>query len=230
MNWFLIALLPPALWSITNHFDKYLLSKYFKGGGVGALMVFSSIIGVVLLPIIAFLHPEVLRLSTNTILIAVNGFLYVLASLPYFYALQRDEASICIPIFQLIPVLSFILAYLILGETLTQFQLIGGFLIMLAAIGITLDLSDGRKAKFKKEVFGLMILSSLLYSLNFLFFKYFAVQSSFWFTSFWEYVGFAVFATLLMIFIKSYRIQFIAVFKTNRARVLGLNGANEMRL
>ena len=34
MNWFLIALLPPALWSVTNHFDKYLLSKFFKGGGV----------------------------------------------------------------------------------------------------------------------------------------------------------------------------------------------------
>jgi uncharacterized membrane protein len=99
MNWFLIALLPPALWSVTNHFDKYLLSRYFKGGGVGALMVFSSIIGVFLLPIIAFLHPEVLQFNLINILIAINGFLYTLSVLPYFYALQKDEASICVPLF-----------------------------------------------------------------------------------------------------------------------------------
>lgn len=38
MNWFLIALIPPTVWAATHHFDKYLLSKYFKGGGVGALL------------------------------------------------------------------------------------------------------------------------------------------------------------------------------------------------
>jgi len=228
MNWFLIALLPPALWSVTNHFDKYLLSRFFKGGGVGALMVFSSIIGVFLLPIIAFIHPEVLHFSVTNILIAINGFLYILAVLPYFYALQKDEASICVPLFQIIPVFSYVLAYLVLGETLTKIQIFGGLFIMLGAIGISLDLSDGKKVKFKKEVFWLMMLSSLLFALNFLFFKYFAIQSDFWFTSFWEYVGFAIFATLLMVFVKSYRRQFITVLKTNRVTVLGLNGVNEI--
>jgi len=73
MNWFLIALVPPALWAITNHFDKYLLSKYFKGGGVGALMVFSSIIGVCLLPVIYWLHPEVINsFDLRYLLISIN--------------------------------------------------------------------------------------------------------------------------------------------------------------
>ena len=228
MDWFLIALLPPALWSITNHFDKYLLSKYFKGGGVGALMVFSSIIGVCLLPLIAFLHPEVLRFSPNNILITLNGFLYILAILPYFYALQKDEASICVPLFQLIPVFSFVLSYFLLRETLNNNQMAGGILIVVGAIGITLDLTEHKKIKFKKEVFWLMMLSSFIFSLNFIFFKRFAIESDFWFTSFWEYVGFAVFASLLMIFIKSYRAEFFNVLKTNRATVLGLNGVNEI--
>lgn len=228
MNWFLIALLPPALWSVTNHFDKFLLSRYFKGGGVGALMVFSSIIGLFLLPFIAFLHPEVLRFNISNILIAINGFLYVLSVLPYFYALQKDETSICVPLFQLIPVFSFVLGYVILGETITVNQMLGGLLIMVGAIGISLDLSEGKKVKFKRDVFWLMTLSSLLYSLNFLFFKYFAIQSDFWFTSFWEYVGFALFAVLLMIFVKSYRNEFVNVLKNNRLTVLGLNGINEV--
>ncbi len=228
MNWFLIALIPPALWAATNHIDKYLVSKYFKGAGVGALMVFSSLIGVFLLPIIAFLHPEVISFSHTSILIALNGFLYILAVLPYFYALQKDETSICVPLFQLIPVFTYVLAFFVLGETLTNNQLLGGLLVVTGAIGISLDLTNIKKIKFKKEVFGLMMLSSLIFALNFLFFKYFAIQSSFWFTSFWEYVGFAVFAFLLMIFVKSYRKQFVTVMKTNRVFVLSLNGLNEI--
>jgi len=228
MNWFLIALIPPVLWSATNHLDKYLIGKFFKGGGAGVLMVFSSLIGLLLLPFIAFLHPEVLVFSTKNILIAINGFLYILAVLPYFYALDKDEASICVPLFQLVPVFSYVLAYFVLGETLSNNQLFGGLLIVVGALGISLDLSDGKKVKFKKEVFWLMTLSSLIFALNFLFFKYFAIQSSFWFTSFWEYVGFAVFAFLLMVFVKSYREQFITVMKTNRVIVLSLNGANEI--
>lgn len=73
-----------------------------------------------------------------------------------------------------------------------------------------------------------MMLSSLLFSLNFLFFKFFALQESFWTTSFWEYVGFAVFALILMLFVKSYRKEFFAVMKENKIPVIGLNGFNEI--
>lgn len=228
MNWFLISLLPPALWSITNHMDKYLLSKFFKGGGVGALMVFSSLVGLVLLPIIVLLHPAVLTFSLESILIALNGFLFVLAVLPYFYALQKDEASVAVPLFQLIPVISYGLAYFLLGETLLVSQIMGGLLIIVGAIVLTLDLTNIRKVTFKKEVFWLMMLSSFIYSLNFLLFKFFALQSDFWFTSFWEYVGFALFALLLMVCVKSYRLEFFSVLKSNKAAVLGLNGINEL--
>lgn len=228
MNWFLIALLPPAFWSVTNYFDKYLLSKYFKGGGVGALMIFSSIIGVFLLPIIAFIRPEVLVFSVRNILIAINGSLYLLAILPYFYALQRDETSIAVPIFQLIPVFSYVLAYFVLGETLTGIQILGGLLVVAGAIWISLELSEEKKIRFKKEVFFLMLLSSLLFALNFLFFKYFSIRSDFWFTSFWEYVGFSTFSFLLWVFIKPYRLQFMKVMKENKLSALGLNGINEV--
>lgn len=132
------------------------------------------------------------------------------------------------PLFQLIPVFSYVLAYLVLGETLVIYQILGGVFIVGGAIGISLDLSDGKKIKFKKEVFWLMMLSSVIFALNFLFFKYFAIQSNFWFTSFWEYVGFAIFAVLIMLFVKSYRAQFVDVLRNNKVTVLGLNGANEI--
>lgn len=229
MNWFLVALIPPALWSVTNHLDKYLISKYFKGGGVGALMVFSSLIGVLLLPFIAIFNPGVFGVNLmNAILIALNGFIYILAVLPYFYAIQRDEASVTVPLFQLIPIFSYILAYFVLKETLLPKQIIGGILVVMGAIGISLEIGEEKTIKFKKEVFWLMALSSLLFATNFLFFKFFALQESFWTTSFWEYVGLAVFAILVMVFIKPYRREFFSVMKKNKLPVIGLNGFNEI--
>lgn len=229
MNWFLIALIPPAVWSITNHLDKYLLSKYFKSGGVGALMVFSSIIGMFLLPIIYFIHPEVIKaFNPKFLLISLNGFFYVLAVLPYFYALLKDETSVAAALFQMIPIFSYILAYFVLGETLTVLQMLGGLVIIVGAVLITLDLTNHKKIVFKKEVFGLMALSCLLFSINFLFFKFFAIEYSFWVTSFWEYLGFAIFASLLLLFIPSYRKQFSSVMKKNSLAVLTVNGVNEI--
>ncbi|WKZ30167.1 MAG: EamA family transporter [Candidatus Dojkabacteria bacterium] len=228
MNWFLISLLPPALWSITNHIDKYLLSKYFKGGGVGALMIFSSLIGAFLLPIIYIIHPAVFEsITISHLIIVVNGFLYVLAILPYLYVLQKDEATIAVPLFQLIPVYSFILGFLILGETLSVAQLIGGFIIVTASVFIALDITNIKKIKFKLNVFLLMALSSLLFSLNFIFFKLFAVEANFFVTSFWEYVGF-VLCALCLLLVKKYRQEFLDVLKTNSKVVLATNGINEV--
>jgi len=229
MNWFLIALIPPAIWSATNHFDKYLISKYFKGGGVGALMMFSSIIGVFILGVIAIIHPEVLSYPiAKGLFIALNGFVYLLATLPYLYALRKDEASIAVPMFQMIPVFTYFLAWLILGETLSGSQLMGGILIILGAIIISLELSEVNKISIKKEVLILMTISSLFFSLNFIFFKYFAISATFWITSFWEYVGFAIFSFFLFVFIKKYRDEFISVIKANKVNVLTLNGINEI--
>lgn len=229
MNWFLIALIPPAIWSATNHFDKYLVSKYFKGGGVGALMMFSSLIGVFILGVIAIIHPEVLSYPvTKGFFIALNGFVYLLATLPYLYALRKDEASIAVPMFQMIPVFTYFLAWLILGETLNGSQLLGGILIILGAVIISLELSEVNKISIKKEVLFLMTISSLFFSLNFIFFKYFAINATFWVTSFWEYVGFAIFSFFLFVFIKKYRDEFVSAIKANKVTVLTLNGINEI--
>lgn len=229
MSWFLIALIPPAIWSATNHFDKYLISKYFKGGGVGALMMFSSLIGIFISGIIAVVHPEVLSYPfAQSVYIILNGFVYLLSTLPYLYAIRKDEASVAVPMFQLIPVFTYFLAWLILGETLNKNQLFGGILIILGAIIISLKLSKTKKIILKKEVLLLMTISSLFFSLNFLFFKYFAINASFWVTSFWEYIGFTIASFLLFVFVKKYRDEFISVIKSNRLTVLTLNGINEV--
>jgi len=227
MNWFLIALAAPALWAITNHIDKYLITRYFKSGGVGSLIIFSALIGLFVLPFILIIHPAVFSInSTLAVLIALNGFIYVLAMLPYLYALEKDEASIVVPLFQTVPVFSYILALIVLKEVLTLYQITASILIIIGAVGLSLDLDN--KYRLKRKVFSLMLFSSFLVALNGLIFKFVAIREDFWTTSFWEYIGFSILAFILLIFVKSYREQFLAVIKANRVPVISLNALNEV--
>ena len=192
-------------------------------------MIFSASVSVLLLPVIAIIHPVVLQqFNLSYLLIVVNGSFYLLATLPYFYALDKDDASLTVPLFQMIPVFSFILGYIFLGEVLDINQILGGIIILVSSVFISLNLADIKKIHMKWDVFLLMVLSSLLYSLNFIFFKYFAVETDFFITSFWEYIGFGLFGLFLLIFIKSYRDGFISVLKTNKTQVLGVNITNEI--
>lgn len=228
MNWFFIALIAPVLWAITNHFDKYLLTKYFKGGSVGALMIFSALIGVFVLPVIYLIHPAIFSIKLIfAVLITLNGFLYVLSLLPYLYALAKDEASIVVPLYQLVPVFSYGLAYFALNERLSGLQILASVLIIVGAVALSIEF-NGNKTKFKSQVFWLMVLASFLVALNGLIFKFVAIKEDFWTTSFWEYVGLALFALFLLIFIKSYRRQFLKTLKENRSLVISINGVNEV--
>lgn len=228
MNWFFLALIGPALWSISNHLDKYLISKYFKGGGVGSLIIFSSIFGVFVLPFILLIEPHVLRIQPYHIFILwVNSLFYVLAIIAYLYALRKDEASIVVPIFQMIPVFGYFVAYIILGETLTTKQILASLLIIFGAVVLSLDLSN-TKPTIKTTVLLLMLLSSFLISIGGVLFKLAALEATFWISTFWSYVGLASIGVFLYAFIKSYREQFLFVMRRNRIPVIGLNGFNEI--
>lgn len=225
----LVALIAPALWAANNHFDKYIVGKYFKSTGVGAMMIFSALIGVLVLPVAGFLQQSAFSINPLTaLLIALNGCLYLVATLPYLKALKISDASAAIPMFQVIPVISFVLAWVILGETLTGNQMAGGLLVVLGAIIISFEMQEGRKLKLRSDILALMFLSSFIFALHFLFFKVFAVDTDFWTTVFWESVGFVAFAVFLLAFIKSYRRDFLAVFRKNGEIVISLNVFNEV--
>jgi uncharacterized membrane protein len=228
MNWFLIALASTVLWSSTNFIDKYLVSKYFQERGISVLMIFSALIGLVLLPVILiFNHGQVFNLPPRDIFILlVSGVVYVFAILPYFFALRDEDASLVAPYFQSIPVFSYFLGLIFLGEHLAGMQIFSALLIILGAVGLSMNFA-GKKKFFRWRIFGLMMLSSFLYSLNIFFFKFMERGSDFWTTSFWEYAGFSL-AAFGMLAIGRYRRQFFDSLKINGLPVLGINAANEI--
>src|SRR3989344_2195682 len=186
MNWFFIALGAPFLWAIVNHADKYLLSKYFKGKNVGALLIFSTLVAILVLPTLYFINP----------------------------------------LFQIIPIFSFILAFIILGETLTVRQIIGSILIICGSIFIAMDI--GKKFALKGRVLGLMVGSSFLFALYETIFKFVAVDEGFIVSSFWEYTGLFIVGVFFFTFVKNYRRQFIGLIKLRPIFMLSYNTASEI--
>ena len=231
MHWFFIALVGPIVWSIVNHTDKYLLSKYSKEkeGGVGSLMIFSTLFSVFLLPILFFLDQSVFSVSiSNILLLLLVGFINGLSIFMYMSALETDEASIVVPFFQIVPVFGYFLGYLMLGEVLNINKIAPACLLIFGAIILSLEFSEDHPVKIKKKVFSLMLGSTFMIAFSEVLFKFVAIEEEgFWLSSFWNYAGLVLFGLILYICVKSYRTEFITLIKTSGKIILSLNIASE---
>jgi uncharacterized membrane protein len=228
MNWFIYALGAQFLWSIVNHADKFLLEKHFKGKrGVGALMVFSTLFAVVLLPIFYFIDNSVFSLPLAYILVLIAaGFLGSLSILFYLRAINQDEASVVVPFFQLSPVFAFVLGYIFLNEQLNALQIVAGLVIILGALILSLEIGEENKYRIKKHIIFLMSMSCFLGATQYLLFKMVTIETSFAATSFWMYFAYVLFG-LTLFSIKRIRMEFIYLIKNGRRSIIVVNHASE---
>src|ERR1700755_472060 len=78
MSWLVFALCGPVLWAISVHLDKYLVERYFKDADVIVLLIFTALMGLVLMPIIAASVPGVFdRDLTSIVLMTLSGLFYM---------------------------------------------------------------------------------------------------------------------------------------------------------
>lgn len=228
MNWFIIALAGPILWAIVNHIDKYLLSSHFKGKSIAALMMFSTLTSIIVLPIFYIIRPTIFDISPQQagILIFV-GILSAIGIWLYLLALDEDEASVVVPLFQTIPIFGAIFAYFFLGEVLTTQQLIGCVLIIAGSMILTLEIEEEQKITFKRKVLLLMLGSSILFGFYETLFKVVAMEEEFWVASFWEQAGLMLMGIFLL-FINRYRRDFIMLLTKNGKGIMSLNLGSEL--
>jgi len=227
MSWLVFAFSGPVLWAISTHFDKYLVERYFKHSDVAVLLLFTAFIGVLTLPFIAFYEPTVFQLdATSMTLIVLSGILYMGATLFYLRALQSEEASVVAPFFQAVPVFGYTLAYFVLGETLSVVQMAGGALIIAGTLVVSVRFGQNVRI-FKLRLVLLMLACCLAAAVSGLIFKAFAITVAFWTTTFWMFVGEAIFGTALLL-VGSYRRQLAELLRVNAAALLAINGSNEL--
>jgi uncharacterized membrane protein len=227
MSWLFFAFSGPVLWAVSVHFDKYLVERFFKESNVAVLLVFTALVGVLLLPLIWYYEPAVTNPSASSIaLIILAGILYMTALLLYLQALQSEEASVVAPFFQAGPLFGFVLAYLVLGETLSPRQMAGGAMIIIGASIVSIRFGQSMRM-FKARLAMLMLACGFIMALSGLIFKVFALKVEFWTTTFWMFVGEGIFGAVLLM-IPSYRRQFFALVRANTAALLSINASNEL--
>lgn len=228
MTWFFIALIAPFLWALTNHIDKLLLEKYFGDNGVGTLMIFSSAIGIVMLPILYFLNPDILHIGIRNILILlIDGVLAASVLWLYFEALKDEEASIVVVFYQLIPVFAYLFGFVILGETLSQTELIAMGLIILGTLIVSVEIEDDNKFKLRRKTIFLMTIAAALSALESVIFKFVAVKEDLWISLFWDNAGLGLVGIALFLFVARYRKDFLNTLKSKSIPILSLNAVNE---
>ncbi len=225
--WLLFAFSGPVSWAASTHIDKYLVDKYFANASTAVLMVFTSVIDLLALPIIWYFFPGVFAMPFLSIAVMTfSGALYFGSMLFYLQAIQSEEASVVSPLFQMSILWSASLAYLVLGERLSYMQLFGGVLILGGALLLSLNPSF-RFKQIKLRLILTMLACTFVLALSSVVFKFFAVEGAFWPTTFWTYVG-AVGAGAAILFSGSRFGQFIRLFRSNPGPMLGVNAANEL--
>jgi drug/metabolite transporter (DMT)-like permease len=193
---------------------------------MGALIIISALFGLIVLPMIAIIQPNVFAISVeNASILIVAAIISIFGILAYLYAIRDNEVSFVIPLFELIPVVSFILGYIFLQETLTIIQALGSALIIAGATVLGLEL--GGKITFKYRLVYLMLAAVVGFSINGLLFKYVAQGEDFWIATFWSYVGLVIAGIGFYLFIPSYRRDFRYTIKFSGKKVLSINFISE---
>ena len=152
----ILTLFASFLWGVTNHIDKFLLDSVDKDvASVKTLLLFSTLIaGFVFSPIWLCICKFSISISQiSLIAVLSSALMYILATVFYYIALDKNDASIVVIMFQMIPVFTYIAALVLFDEHLTRQELIGSIIIILSAAIISLDFEKKKRQNKLKALF-----------------------------------------------------------------------------
>lgn len=206
MNWILFSLLAPLFFVSSNFLDKYILSKYTKG--IFDFLFFSTIINwfsfTILFVIIGIPEQTAyfwIPILTGIILLYSYGF--------YGKALEQNDTSVIVIFFKLIPVITVILAFIFLGQTLSFNELLGFIIVLTGATIVSFE----KNKKMLAKRFGMILVAIFMWSVMILLIDYGLTKMPFWDYFMLDALG-STLAGLMLFIIPSTRTQIINGLKT----------------
>lgn len=140
-NWIFYALLAPTVFTFVNFIDKFLVQRHVPNPlAMSTYIAITSALSGTLVWL--FTGRPSLELPTIALIFATGGLLSV-AAVIYFVAMSREEASRIIVLNQLAPLFVLVLSLIFVHEPITGQQLLGFFLILAAAVGVSLAQGEG---------------------------------------------------------------------------------------
>ena len=101
----ILSIFAPFLWAMTNHIDKYLLTKIDTGkSNIKVLLVFSTFVaGLIISPIWLILSNFSVAIKPIALIcILLASWFCILTTALYFKAIEENDASFIIIMYQLI--------------------------------------------------------------------------------------------------------------------------------
>ena len=140
MSWIFLSLLAPLFWASSNFVDKYILGKHTKG--IFDFVFFSTITSWFLFAAIFFFvgMPE---LSWHSFMPIVTGIVLIYSYGFYGKALEQGDTSALVVLLQIIPVITVILAFAFLGQTLSSNELLGFVVVLVGATIVSIGKNKG---------------------------------------------------------------------------------------
>lgn len=228
-SWFLLALVGPLLYALTNHIDRILLEKYFKEGGVGTLILVSSLLSILAVPLFYWGDTTVLDVTRESVIILGGlALLDVILLWAYLLAMKDDEPSVVIVFYQLVPVLGLLFGYLILGETISRMQGVAATVIILGTtiVSFEIDSDNNVKPRWKTVIF--MTVACVCWALELVIFKKVALEENVVRSLFWKHVALVIVGMFIFALVPMYRRSFLKAIKTNSRAIMSLNVLNEV--
>jgi len=228
---FWLVLLVPFLHSLVVIIDKFLVINYSKKEeGSGGLIIFSSLVNIFVASGIIIFIPSVFNISfTDKIILILIGFLTAVWFILYLYAIEKEDGSIISAWFLSVPIFSYPMSYLLLGESLSANQILGSIVIILGLIFISINWTEEKiKIRSKKAII-FMTIACFIIAFSGVLFKYITIKDGgdFWVSSFWEYLGLGIAGIFMFLFIPKYKKEFIEMNKDGGAKIFSLNIFNE---
>ncbi len=222
--WLLFALLSPAVYTITNFVDKYLLSRKVKD--YNALPIYTASVSFLFgLLWWTFTGFPTLPLK-DALIIILTGVITIFSIVVYFKALSVQETSIVILLFQLSPLFTLLLSALFLKETVTVRQQTGFFIIFIATCALALP--KNRNKWTLPSGFWLIVLYDILFAIIGILLKYSTYESSFNQIIAFESFGMGLGGILIYLFIPRIRNAFLKSRKLLFKKALPIIVLNEV--
>ena len=210
MEWVIFSIVSRAFWAGDNIVDKLLIGRHIRNpyvltllGGIAPLLI-SMFIFILLWGRLEWIG------LVPTLIIMIAGAIQIIAVFAFYKALDKEEVSRVIPLFQLTPVFVLILSAIFLKEVLTLNQYFGFILILFGGFLIAIKRIEGG---FKlREAFWWMVLSSSIYAIQAIIIKSLYIKYSYLSLTFYISIGIFIPTFVLLTFSSKSRSSFIKEF------------------
>jgi drug/metabolite transporter (DMT)-like permease len=231
-TWFFLATATAFLYAVINHIDSTILENYLEESGSEVLLLFSCLFAAFGIPYAAYMDPTVLDIfsakAENVGIMVTVAILNTSLLWCYLKALDNDNPTVVVLYYQLVPIATLGIGYLVLGETISSNEALAMSLILIGTTFAGFRKSDDGEISFRWLTFGLMVLATTFWAIEMTISKIVILDESVYHSVFWESVLMTVTGIVIFVVKPKYRNLFKKVWKVNSKPILGLMVTGEL--